>query len=135
MCRVCTSMYWYILSHARFSCILWMHIPTQAHDSMYLIVLLVEFSCTLLARLKAAHLVQPYYTRFQAHPSLLLRRFHVPFPGLPLPSTPPPPPLCQPFPERAGGVATAAAAAGSASTAAAAAGSASDAEAASAPSQ
>jgi hypothetical protein len=36
---------------------------------MHLIVLLFEFSCTLLARLEAAHLLRPYYTRFQAHPS------------------------------------------------------------------
>ena len=91
------------------------HIP--AHDSMYLIVLLFEFSCTLLAHLKAAHLLQPYYKQFQAHPSLLLRRFHVAFPALPLPPIRPPPPLCQPFPERARGVAAAAAAASSASDA------------------
>ena len=29
MYEVCTSIYWYILSHARISCILWMHIPTH----------------------------------------------------------------------------------------------------------
>jgi hypothetical protein len=60
---------------------------------MYLLVLLFEFSCTLLARLKAAHLLQPYYKQFQAHPSLLLRRFHVAFPALPLPPTPSSTPL------------------------------------------
>ena len=115
---VFSGTYFHMLDFPAFCGCTYQHIP--AHDSMYLIVLLFEFSCTLLARLKAAHLLQPYYTLFQAHPSLLLRRFHVAFPALPLLPTPPPPPHLQPFPERAGGVAAAAAAAGSASDAEAA---------------
>ncbi len=93
MYKVCTSVYtgtyFHMLDFPAFCGCTYQHIP--AHASMYLIVLLFEFSCTLLARLKAAHLLQlPYYTLFQAHPSLLLRRFHVAFPAFPLPPIPPP---------------------------------------------
>ncbi len=83
--------YFHMLDFPAFCGCTYQHI--SAHDSMYLIVLLFEFSCTLLASLKAAHFLQPYYTRFQTHPSLLLRQFHVAFPALPLPPTP----LLHPF--------------------------------------
>ena len=37
MYEVCTSIYWYILSHARISCILWMHIPTHTSTCQHVI--------------------------------------------------------------------------------------------------
>ena len=92
---VYTGTYFHMLDFPAFCGCTYQHIP--AHDSMYLIVLLFEFSCTRLARLKAAHLLRPYYTRFQAHPTLLFTRFHVAFPALPLPPSGPPPPLLHPF--------------------------------------
>jgi hypothetical protein len=61
---------WELFRHGTYQYIL-------VHTAMYVILLVFGFCCTLLGRLKAAHLLLPTHTRFQAQPSLLLSRFRL----------------------------------------------------------